>query len=111
MEITFRTRRLERTFSSDRELRREYGTAMAERIQSRIAVLRRVNSLTDLPTEPPTRRHLLSGARSGQYAIDLVHPYRLILEPNHHPVPRRADGGIDTDQGTAIIVMEVVDYH
>ena len=111
MEITFRTRRLERTFSSDRELRREYGTAMAETIQSRIAVLRRVNSLTDLPPEPPTRRHLLSGGRNGQYAIDLVHPYRLILEPNHDPVPRRADGGINTDQVTAITIMEVVDYH
>ena len=111
MEITFRTRRLERTFSSDRELRRVYGADMAETIKNRIAVLRRVNSLTDLPATPPTRRHLLTGGRNGQYAIDLVHPYRLILEPNHNPVPRRADGGIDTDQVTAITIMEIVDYH
>ena len=111
MEITFRTRRLERTFGSDRELRRVYGADMAETIKNRIAVLRRVNSLTDLPATPPTRRHLLTGDRNGQYAIDLVHPYRLILEPSHNPVPRRDDGGIDTNRITAIIVVAVVDYH
>ena len=111
LEITFGTRRLERIFSSDRELRREYGPVMAETIKNRVAVLRRVNSLAEVPAEPPTRRHLLSGPRSGQYAIDLVHPYRLILEPNHNPVPRRADRGIDTDQVTAIVIVAVVDYH
>lgn len=111
MEIAFRTRRLERIFSSDRELRRVYGANRAETIQNRIAVLRRVNSLTDLPTTPPLRRHLLAGGRDGQYAIDLAQPYRLILEPNHHPIPRNADGGIDTDRVTAVLIVDVVDYH
>ena len=40
-----------------------------------------------------------------------VHPYRLILEPNHHPIPRNADGGIDTDRITAVFIVDVVDYH
>lgn len=111
MEITFRTRRLARIFTSNRELRRAYGPAMAETIALRIAVLQGVPALTAVATTPPERRHALLGARSGQYAIDLAHPYRLIFEPNHIPVPRRADGGIDTDQVTAITIIEVVDYH
>lgn len=43
--------------------------------------------------------------------MDLVHPYRLVFEPAHDPVPRTTDGGIDIDRVTAITIMEVVDYH
>lgn len=64
-----------------------------------------------VPTIPPVRRHLLSGGRGGQYAVDLVHPHRLVFEPTHDPVPRTTDGGIDIDRVTAITIMEVVDYH
>ena len=31
--------------------------------------------------------------------------------PNHEPVPRKDDGGIDLDKLTSIIIIEVVDYH
>ena len=111
MEITFRTRRLNRTFSSDRELRREYGDAMTKVIVARLRVLRNAPTLTQVPTMPPLRRHILSGERNGQYAIDLTHPYRLIFEPYHNPVPLREDGGVDIDKVTAISIIKVVDYH
>lgn len=111
MEIGFRTRRLERIFSSEREIRRTYGDTMAAVIRRRITLLIRANSLTEVSTLPPERRHSLSGRRRGQYAIDLAHPYRLIFEPNHDPVPRREDGGVDTDHVTSITIIEVVDYH
>lgn len=111
VEIRFRTRRLDRVFAADREIERVYGAAMASVIRRRITLLLTANSLTEVPTLPPTRRHSLSGRRRGQYAIDLAHPYRLIFEPDHHPVPLRADGGVDTDRVTAITIIEVVDYH
>ena len=111
MEIGFRTRRLSRIFSSDRELRREYGADMARVIATRLVALGSAANLSQIPTTPPERRHILSGQRQGQYAVDLVHPHRLIFEPGNYPIPRRADGGIDTDQVTAIVIIEVVDYH
>ena len=45
--------------------------------------------------------------------MDLVHTLiRLVFEPNHDPLPRREDGGIDLDQVTAItVIWEVIDYH
>ena len=64
-----------------------------------------------VPTNPPERRHQLSGERNGQYAVDLVHPHRLVLQPNHDPVPRLADVGIDVGHVTAITIVEVIDYH
>ena len=64
-----------------------------------------------VPVTPPERRHQLRRDRDEQYAVDLVHPYRLVFEPYHEPLPRRGDGGVDTDLVTAIRIVEVVDYH
>ena len=111
MDIAFSTRKLARTFNSGSALAKEYGDRMARTIQIRLAVLRNARTLALVPTSPPDRRHLLTGRRSGQYAVDLVHPFRLVFEPNHDPVPRTEDGGIDISQVTAITITEVVDYH
>lgn len=77
----------------------------------RLAVLNSAPTLSDVPTSKPDRRHQLKGDRSGQYAVDLIHPHRLVFSPNHVPLPLRADGGIDTDRVTAIRIVEVTDYH
>ena len=111
MDIAFSTRKLARTFNSGSALAKEYGDRMARTIQIRLAVLRNARTLALVPTSPPDRRHLLIGRRSGQYAVDLVHPFRLVFEPNHDPVPRTEDGGIDINQVTAITIRGVVDYH
>lgn len=100
-----------KVFNSDKELRKAYGERMARTIKMRLAVLKNARTLTIVPTTKPDRRHQLVGDRRGQYAVDLVHPHRLILEPTDDPVPKREDGGIDTDKITSIKIMEVVDYH
>ena len=84
---------------------------MARTIQIRLAVLSNAPTLATVPHTPPERRHLLSGDWSGHFAVDLVHPYRLIFEPNHEPVPRTGDGGIDIARVTAITSKGVFDYH
>ena len=111
MDIAFSTRKLAKTFNSGSALAKEHGDRMARTIQIRLAVLRHARTLAMVPTSPPDRRYLLTGRRSGQYAVDLVHPFRLVFEPNQDPVPRMEDGGIDISQVTAITIAEVVDYH
>ena len=54
---------------------------------------------------------MLSGNRKGQYAIDLVHPYRMIIEPNRGSVTTREDEGISAGRVTSITILEIVDYH
>lgn len=100
-----------RTFNKQKNLKKEYGDRIASVLQLRLAVLKNARTLAMVPTTPPERRHKLSGNRREQYAIDIVQPYRLIFEPTHDPVPRGADGGVDTHQVTAITILEVVDYH
>ncbi len=111
MNIVFARRNLEKAFNSETALKRAFGGRMARTIAMRMAVLRNARTLGMVPVIKPERRHQLEGDRSGQYAVDLVHPNRLVFEPNHNPIPRKKDGGIDTDQVTAITVIEVIDYH
>ena len=84
---------------------------MAGKITMRLAFLKNAKTLAQVPTRPPNRRHQLTGDRDEQYAVNLVHPYRMIFKPNHDPLPRKEDGGIDLHRVTAITIMEVVDYH
>ena len=111
MDIAFRTRRLERTFNSDNALQKAYGSRMVRTIKIRLAILSTARNLALVPTTPPERRHQLRGDRDEQFAVDLVHPWRLVFVPNHEPFPRRDDGGIDTEQITAITIITVIDYH
>lgn len=111
MDIAFRTRKLERIFNSEKELNRAYDRRMARTIMMRLAVLKNARALSFVPTSRPDRLHRLIGNRGGQFAVDLVHPCRLIFVPNHDPIPLKDDGGIDRDRVTAITIMEVVDYH
>lgn len=111
MEIAFHTRKLEKAFNSQKELQRAYGVRMAKVIMIRMSVLASAPNLDKVPITPPDRRHELQGQRAGQYAVDLVHPHRLIIQPNHDPIPRKPDGGIDTTQVTAIAIVDVIDYH
>ena len=111
MNIVFVRPRLEKTFNSETALRRAYGDRMTRTIAMRMKVLRHAPTLSKVPVTKPDRRHQLEGNRAGQYAVDLVHPKRLVFEPNHNPMPRKKDGGIDTDQVTAITIIEVIDYH
>ncbi len=84
---------------------------MALAIMARIGVLRNASTLSKVPATPPERRHQLKGDRNEKFAVDLVHPFRLVFEPNQYQPERKRDGGIDLDQVTAIKILEVVDYH
>ena len=84
---------------------------MSRVLQIRMAVLNSARNLAQVPATPPDRCHMLRGDRMGQYAVDLVHPYRLIFEPNHDSMPRLPDGGINLEEVTSITVIEVLDYH
>ena len=111
MDIFFKTRRLAKVFNSEREFRKRYGDRMAKTIAMRLAVLKHARTLSMVPTTPPERRHRLAGKRKEQYAVDLVHPHRLVFEPR-----RSAGAPDDAEDGeaggvAAITVIEVTDYH
>lgn len=110
MEVSY-SNRIARSFRTETTLQRDYGTQRARSIIARLQVLRDCATLSQVPTVPPVRRHQLTQNRDEQYAVDLSGQYRLIFVPDHEPIPRNEYGGIDTDRVTAIVILDVLDYH
>ncbi len=59
---------------------------------------------------PRSGCHPLLGNRAGQFALKVSANVRMIVVPDHEPVPRTSDGGIDPSKVTRIQVIEVIDY-
>lgn len=110
MDIVFKSRKLEKTFNNAKELKKNFPQSF-EKIQMRMQVLKAAPSLEHVPKIMPERCHELSMNRKGQFAVILKEPFRLVFEPNHDPVPKKKDGGIDLEKVTAITILEVIDYH
>jgi proteic killer suppression protein len=111
MQVSFATRGMQKACSSDAGMRKKWGVQMARKLQQRLMELTAAETLADFGSLPNARCHELKGDRGGQLSADLVHPYRLIIEPDHRPVPRKQDGGLDWVQVTKIVVIEVCDTH
>ncbi len=110
MEISFDNKRLAKVFRTQKALVKKYGPQGARRVRQRLDDLQAAENLA-MMRSLPGRCHELKGNRKGQFALDLVHPYRLIFEPDHQPVPSKEDGGINWTAVTAIHIIAVEDYH
>lgn len=84
---------------------------MAIKLQQRMMELSAVDTLGDISHLPPPRCHELTGKRTEQFSVDLVHPYRLIFIPADDPIPRTREGKIDIDRVCAIEIIEIKDTH
>lgn len=110
MNIEFKTNKLAKLCSSEQAIKAEWGVAMAQKIKTRIHDLEAANTLEEVRCLPG-RCHELTGNRSGQLAMDLVQPHRLVFVPNHDPPPRKPDKGLDWKKITNILIVEICDYH
>ena len=92
---------------------RAHGTARSKRLRIVLNSLRAAPSLAAFapPMSPPHRCHEMTGNRKGQLTMDLDHPYRLIFQPTHEPLPIRSEGGLDWRSVTAIKILEIEDTH
>lgn len=111
MDITFRSKKLERQCNDFRLLQKEHGLTRARKIRQRLDELRASDNLEVISRLPAARAHELGGDRNGQISVDLDHPFRLIFVPNHAPAPSKEDGGLDWSKVTKIIIFEIVDPH
>ncbi len=98
MDVLYKNKKLERICTDARTAERTYGSKMAEKIHQRIDEIIAVDSVETMQKYRIGRCHQLSMNRKGQYAVDLVHPYRLIFE--------KVDAGIQV-----VMIIEITDYH
>lgn len=111
MEILFSTSKLQKVCNSAKETDREWGQDNGKKVRQRLAELAAASCLADMMKLPQARCHALKGDRAGQFAVDLKHPKRLVFEPAHDPVPKKADGGLDLTAISSVRILGVVDYH
>ena len=98
MDITYRDRKLEKICTDARTAERTYGLKMAEKIKQRVNEIKAAETVEIMIQLRIGRCHCLTQNRKGQYAVNLVHPYRLVFE--------KVGGDI-----RIVKILEIVDYH
>ena len=77
MIIHFKTKKLQKQCENPQEALKVFGLSIGNKLVQRVGELQAAVSLEDIKRIPAARLHRLRGNRSNEYAIDLVHPFRL----------------------------------
>jgi toxin HigB-1 len=104
MEISYRDRTLRKYRENSKELQRIYGPEQAREIIKRLGEFMAATSLHDISKLPQARLHLLKGEYFECYAVDLKHPYRMIIKPLN-------GNQSDLKTITKIEIIKITDYH
>ena len=98
MEIKYKSRKLEKTLTIASLTQKQYGEEMAYKINQRLQEIRASSSVEQMIQYKIGRCHLLKGNRQNQFALDLIHPYRLVFEKIGNDIQ-------------IVKILEVIDYH
>ena len=77
---------------------KKYGNEMAQKIHQRIDEIMAADNVEQMLQFHIGRCHRLHGDRKDQYAVDLVHPQRLVFEKHGSRIQ-------------IAVILEIVDYH
>lgn len=111
MKIVYSSRKLEKLLNNATELKKHYGE-LSRKISQRISELRNADNLAVMRTIIAARCHELTGNLSGFLAVKVSPNKRLLFSPNHDPVPKLPDNGLDWENVTSICIEKVdEDYH
>ena len=80
MKIEYDSKSIEKVCTNASIARKEYGDRMAELIHQRIDEITAADSIEQLIQFRVGACHSLLGKHKGQYAINLIQPYRLIFK-------------------------------
>ena len=98
MEITYKNNKIRKICTYIKVAEKTYGAQMAEKIDMRIGEISAADTVEMMIQFRIGRCHPLTQNRKGQYAMDLVHPYRLVFEKNGNEIQ-------------IANILEIVDYH
>jgi proteic killer suppression protein len=98
LDITYKNKKIQNICTDAKVADRTYGNEMSEKIQMRIDEITAADTVEEMIKYHIGRCHSLTNNRKGQYAVDLVHPYRLVFEKQGNEIQ-------------IAHIMEIVDYH
>ena len=95
LEIRYKNNKLKKICTIRYEAVKKHGEKMAEKIHQRIDEISSAESIEEMIRYKIGRCHELQGNRKDQFAVDLVHPFRLVFE----------------NVGNEIQLVNIIDYH
>ena len=98
MDITYRNNKIRKVCTNAKIAEKTYGREMAAKILQRIDEINAADTVEMMIKFHIGRCHALTQNRKGQYAVDLVHPYRLVFEKIGNEIQ-------------IVNILEIVDYH
>lgn len=98
MQIKYNNKRIEKVCTKASVSDKLYGKDMSVKIQQRITQIKAADSVEQMIKDGIGRCHLLKGDRKNQYAVDLIHPKRLIFVKKG-------------DEIQIAVITEITDYH
>jgi Plasmid maintenance system killer protein len=110
MDIIVNNKKLKKILEDKSKIRKEYGPKMADKIMQRIDDMKCAENLEVL-MKLPGNHHPLTGDRKGQFACNLVQPYRLIYRPANDTLPIDDNDNLIYAEITIVEILEIVDYH
>jgi len=105
LKITISDRTLKKVITNSSKLSREYGAENAKKIIQRYNELKNIPNLEMMVKFRIGRCHLLKGNLKGKYALDLVHPFRMIIEPVFDNENRELKSVV------SVSIVKMEDYH
>jgi len=111
MNIRYQKRKLEKSVESYSAIKKDYGDR-AKKVNQRIDELTAAANLEAMRSIPAANCHELKADRAGEIAVDISPNHRIIFLPDHDPLPRKEDGGLDWILITSIVIAAIgEDYH
>ncbi|MDD4773155.1 MAG: type II toxin-antitoxin system RelE/ParE family toxin [Eubacteriales bacterium] len=98
LKVEFSDRKIEKECTRASVAEKRYGKLMAGKIQQRIDQITASDSVEQMIQFNVGRCHPLGKNRKGQYAVDLIHPYRLVFEKKGTEIK-------------IVNIIEITDYH
>ncbi|GHT14870.1 hypothetical protein FACS1894170_12220 [Planctomycetales bacterium] len=110
MEILYANSRIQKLCTNAKESKKTLGQNCANVLKKRLEDILTVSDLEKLRCYPG-HYHELLGNRKGQVACSIAGTARLIFTPNDVLQSTKPDGGLDWAKVTAVVVLEITDYH
>ena len=104
MDIIFIDKKMKRFYESHSTALKNLGDRNAKIFVQRIQEIEAANTIAILETLPG-RLHSSHGTNKGQYALDMLHPKRLIIQP------LLDKDQVSPNQATKVMILGITDYH
>jgi len=110
LDIKFGDKKLKKYANDDKAGKKKLGQRMFELYKQRLDQLKASKTLEDL-RHHPGKFHELTRDRKGQWACNLVHPYRLIFTVQEDLIPTDDAGKYIWIEIAGVEILEITDYH